>query len=236
LIADEYRWGFVNVNLRPYYAEGSKTVGYEIAEQLGWRLPDNVVVPMAGGSLIRKIRKAFNELVFLGLVNKPERPVRFFGAQATGCSPITTAVKQGTDDIMPQKPSTIARSLAIGNPADGPAAAKMILQDGGWAEDVSDVEIVSGIQELAETEGIFTETAGGVTAAVAARLYADGRIGRGETTIVCITGNGLKTTDVLAGQYEHMASPAIRPRLAEFEAYMQSLEAQSQPELVAAGE
>ena len=236
LIADEYNWGFVNVNLRPYYAEGSKTVGYEIAEQLGWRLPDNVVVPMAGGSLIRKIRKAFNELVFLGLVNKPERPVRFFGAQATGCSPITTAVKQGSDYIIPQKPSTIARSLAIGNPADGPAAAKMILQDGGWAEDVSDVEIVSGIQELAETEGIFTETAGGVTAAVAARLYADGRINRGETTVVCITGNGLKTTDVLAGQYEHMSSPAIRPRLAEFEAYMRSLEGQPEPELVAAGE
>src|SRR5690242_38957 len=188
LIADEYNWGFVNVNLRPYYAEGSKTVGYEIAEQLGWRLPDNVVVPMAGGSLIRKIRKAFNELVFLGLVKKPERPVRFFGAQATGCSPITTAVKEAADDIVPQRPNTIARSLAIGNPADGPAAAKMIRQDGGWAEDVSDVEIVSGIQELAESEGIFTETAGGVTTAVTARLYADGRIGRHETTVVCITG------------------------------------------------
>ncbi len=171
-IADEYNWGFVNVNLRPYYAEGSKTVGYEIAEQLGWRLPDNVVVPMAGGSLIRKIRKAFNELIFLGLVKKPARPVRFFGAQATGCSPISVAVKQGSEDIVPQKPNTIARSLAIGNPADGPAAAKMIHEDGGWAEDVSDVEIVSGIQELAETEGIFTETAGGVTTAVTARLYA----------------------------------------------------------------
>jgi len=236
LIADEYNWGFVNVNLRPYYAEGSKTVGYEIAEQLGWRLPDNVVVPMAGGSLIRKIRKAFNELVFLGLVEKPERPVRFFGAQATGCSPITTAVRQGSDDIIPQKPNTIARSLAIGNPADGPAAAKMILQDGGWAEDVSDVEIVSGIQELAETEGIFTETAGGVTAAVTARLYADERIGRGETTVVCITGNGLKTTDVLANRYDRATSPAIRPRLADFEAYFRSLDGQPEPELVAAGE
>ena len=236
LIADEYNWGFVNVNLRPYYAEGSKTVGYEIAEQLGWRLPDNVVVPMAGGSLIRKIRKAFNELIFLGLVKKPERPVRFFGAQATGCSPITTAVKNGSDDVIPQKPNTIARSLAIGNPADGPAAAKMILEDGGWAEDVSDVEIVSGIQELAETEGIFTETAGGVTTAVAARLYAAGRIGRGETTVVCITGNGLKTTDVLAGRYEHLTAPAIRPRLSDFEAYIHSLDGQPLPELVAAGE
>ena len=236
LIADEYNWGFVNVNLRPYYAEGSKTVGYEIAEQLGWRLPDNVVVPMAGGSLIRKIRKAFKELVFLGLVEKPERPVRFFGAQASGCSPITTAVKHGSDDIIPQKPSTIARSLAIGNPADGPAAAKMILEDGGWAEDVSDVEVVAGIQELAETEGIFTETAGGVTSAVTAKLYADGRISRSHTTVMCITGNGLKTTDALAGHYEHVNAPAIRPRLADFEAYLRSLDEQLETELVAAGE
>ena len=234
LIADEYRWGFVNVNLRPYYAEGSKTVGYEIAEQLGWRLPDNVVVPMAGGSLIRKIRKAFEELIFLGLVNKPERPVRFFGAQATGCSPITMAVKQGSDDIIPQKPATIARSLAIGNPADGAAAAKMILESGGCAEDVSDVEIVLGMQELAEKEGIFAETAGGVTAAVTARLYADGHISRGDTTVVCITGNGLKTTDVLANRYEHLTSPAIRPRLSEFDAYFRSIH--SEPELVAVGE
>jgi threonine synthase len=236
LIADEYRWGFVNVNLRPYYAEGSKTVGYEIAEQLGWRLPENVVVPMAGGSLIRKIRKAFNELIFLGLVEKPARPVRFFGAQATGCCPITTAVKQGNDDIVPQKPNTIARSLAIGNPADGAAAANMILAEGGWAEDVSDEEIVSGIQELAETEGIFTETAGGVTASVAARLYAEGRIGRDETTVICITGNGLKTTDVLIARYEGMSAPAIRPRIADFQAYMRSLDVQPETELIGAGE
>src|ERR1700761_7796241 len=198
-IADSFNWGFVNVNLRPYYAEGSKTVGYEIAEQLGWRLPDNVVVPMAGGALISKIRKAFKELVALGLVE--DKPVRFFGAQATGCSPISTAVKTGADYIEPQKPNTIARSLAIGNPADGPAAAKMIAETGGYAEDVSDVEVVSGIQELAETEGIFTETAGGVTTAVAARLYSHGHISPDETTVVCITGNGLKTTDALAGRY-----------------------------------
>ncbi len=236
LIADEYNWGFVNVNLRPYYAEGSKTVGYEIAEQLGWRLPDNVVVPMAGGSLIRKIRKAFQELVYLGLVDAPARPVRFFGAQATGCSPISVAVKQGSDDIIPQRPNTIARSLAIGNPADGPAAAKMILEDGGWAEDVSDVEIVSGIQELAETEGIFTETAGGVTTAVTARLFAHGRIAPGETTVAVITGNGLKTTDALAGRYNHLDGAAIRPRLADFDAYLRSLDAEREPELVAAGD
>jgi len=234
-IAGEYNWGFVNVNLRPYYSEGSKTVGYEIAEQLGWRLPQNVVVPMAGGSLIRKIRKAFQELVFLGLVKKPAQPVRFFGAQATGCSPISVAVKGGVDEIMPQKPNTIARSLAIGNPADGAAAAKMIREDGGWAEDVSDVEIVSGIQELAKTEGIFTETAGGVTTAVTARLYAQGRIAADETTVVCITGNGLKTTDALQGRFDHLDAGAIRPRLADFDALMRSLDAVPDAELVAAG-
>ncbi|HEY0162122.1 MAG TPA: threonine synthase, partial [Edaphobacter sp.] len=215
-IADEYNWGLVNVNLRPYYAEGSKTVGYEIAEQLGWRLPDNIVCPMAGGSLIRKIRKAFKELVQLGLVE--DKPVRFFGAQATGCSPISQSVKQGLDYIEPQRPNTIARSLAIGNPADGPAASKMIQASDGFAEDVSDVEIVSGIQELAETEGIFTETAGGVTTAVTARLYANGRISPGDTTVTVITGNGLKTTDALIGRYAE--EPAIRPRLADFAEYL----------------
>ena len=230
-IADEYAWGLVNVNLRPYYAEGSKTVGYEIAEQLGWRLPDNVVVPMAGGSLIRKIRKAFNELIYLGLVE--EKPVRFFGAQASGCSPISVAVKEGTDGIEPQRPNTIARSLAIGNPADGPAAAKMIRSSGGWAEDVSDVEIVSGIQELAETEGIFTETAGGVTTAVTARLYADGRISAHETTVTCITGNGLKTTDALIGRFQQ--ERAVRPRLADFDAYLRELDGITEPELTTAG-
>ncbi len=215
-IADRFHWGFVNVNLRPYYAEGSKTVGYEIAEQLGWRLPDNIVCPMAGGSLITKIKKAFRELVELGLVE--DKPVRFFGAQATGCSPISTAVKTGAEAIEPQKPRTIARSLAIGNPADGIYAARAILASGGWAEDVSDVEVVSGIRELAETEGIFTETAGGVTTAVTARLYAHGRIGRDELTVTCITGNGLKTTDAVADCFDKR--PAVRPRLADFEEYV----------------
>src|SRR6201994_1697547 len=229
-LADRYNWGFVNVNLRPYYAEGSKTVGFEIAEQLGWRLPDNVVVPMAGGSLITKIRKAFKELIALGLVE--EKEVRFFGAQATGCSPITTAVKTGADHIEPQRPSTIARSLAIGNPNDGPAASRMILDSGGWAEDVSDVEVVSGIQELAETEGIFTETAGGVTTAVTARLYADGRIGADQTTVTCITGNGLKTTDALTGRYQQ--ERAVRPRLADFDAYLRELDGLVEAELTTA--
>ncbi len=231
-IADEYNWGFVNVNLRPYYAEGSKTQGYEIAEQLGWRLPDNVVCPMAGGSLIRKLRKAFNELIALGLVE--DKPVKFFGAQATGCSPISHSVREGWDHIEPQRPNTIARSLAIGSPADGPAASKMIRASGGWAEDVSDFEVVSGIQELAETEGIFTETAGGVTTAVTARLYAQGRISPDETTVVCITGNGLKTTDALAGRFDHLETRAIRPRLTDFAEYLRELEGIHEPALVAA--
>ena len=223
-IAERYNWGFVNVNLRPFYAEGSKTVGFEIAEQLGWRLPDNVVVPMAGGSLITKIRKAFDELIALGIVD--DKPVRFFGAQATGCSPIAKAVKNGTEIIEPQRPNTIARSLAIGNPADGLYAARVIRRTGGWAEDVSDVEIVSAIQELAETEGIFTETAGGVTTAVTARLYAHGRIRPDELTVTCITGNGLKTTDCLSGAYDQ--HKAIRPRLADFEEFVEDRNAESQ--------
>jgi threonine synthase len=215
-IADEHRWGFVNVNLRPYYAEGSKTVGFEIAEQLGWRLPDNIVVPMAGGSLITKIKKAFDELITLGLVEA--KPVKFFGAQASGCSPISTAVKAGRAEIEPQKPATIARSLAIGNPADGHYAIKAITKSGGWSEDVSDPEVVGSIQLLAETEGVFTETAGGVTVGCARKLYREGRISPEETTVLCITGNGLKTTDALADEYT--AEAAIAPKLAEFERYL----------------
>jgi threonine synthase len=230
-IADEHRWGFVNVNLRPYYAEGSKTVGFEIAEQLGWRLPDNVVVPMAGGSLITKIKKAFDELIQLRLVEP--KAVKFFGAQATGCSPISTAVKTGNADIEPQKPATLARSLAIGNPADGHYAIKAIAESGGWAEDVSDPEMIESIQLLAETEGVFTETAGGVTAGCARKLYRQGRIAPEETTVLCITGNGLKTTDVLADKYA--AEEPIRPKLAEFETFLQrALETAEFPETVEA--
>jgi threonine synthase len=216
-IADKHRWGFVNVNLRPYYAEGSKTVGYEIAEQLGWRLPDNVVVPMAGGSLIGKVNKAFRELIELGLVES--KHVKFFGAQATGCSPISAAVKAGRNEIEPQKPKTIARSLAIGNPADGFYAARMISGSGGWSEDVSDPEIVDGIALLAESEGIFTETAGGVTVGCAEKLYAQGRIAPEETTVLCITGNGLKTTDALEGRFE--TSEPLAPKLAAFEEFLE---------------
>lgn len=216
-IAERFRWGLVNVNLRPYYAEGSKTLGYEIAEQLGWRLPDNVVVPMAGGSLITKIAKAFFELGELGWV--PVKPVKFFGAQATGCSPISAAVKRGLARFEPQKPATIARSLAIGNPADGPYALHTIRKSRGWAEDASDPEIVAAIRALAETEGVFAETAGGVTVAVADKLVRDGRIHSGETTVLCITGNGLKTTDALAAEFPSVEP--IAPRLEAFEAYLE---------------
>jgi threonine synthase len=215
-VADRFHWGLVNVNLRPYYSEGSKTHGYEIAEQLGWRLPDNVVVPMAGGSLITKIAKAFRELVTLGWVEP--KPVRFFGAQAEGCSPISSAVKRGLPRFEPQKPKTIARSLAIGNPADGPFAIKLIRESGGWAEDVTDVEIVAAMKLVAETEGIFSETAGGVTAGVAQKLIREGRIQPDETTVVCITGNGLKTTDAIAAEFP--AAEPIAPRLDAFEAYL----------------
>src|SRR5580765_3738332 len=215
-IADRFKWGLVNVNLRPYYAEGSKTQGFEIAEQLGWRLPDNVVVPMAGGSLIGKIAKAFRELVTLGWVEA--KPVKFFGAQATGCSPISSAVKRGLPRFEPQRPNTIARSLAIGNPADGNYASKLIRDSGGWAEDVSDREVVESIQLLAETEGIFAETAGGVTAGVTQKLILEGRIRSDETTVVSITGNGLKTTDAIVAEYP--SSEAIAPKLAAFEAYL----------------
>ena len=215
-VADRFQWGLVNVNLRPYYSEGSKTHGYEIAEQLGWALPDNIVVPMAGGSLITKIAKAFRELVTLGWVEP--KSVKFFGAQATGCSPISDAVKRNLARFEPQKPSTIARSLAIGNPADGPFAVNQIRDSGGWAEDVSDPEIVAAIKLLAETEGIFTETAGGVTTGVTQKLIAQGRIQPHETTVVSITGNGLKTTDAIVSEFP--ATEAIAPHLEAFEAYL----------------
>ncbi len=211
-IAGRHNIGFVNVNLRPFYGEGSKTFGYEIAESLGWRTPDAVVVPMAGGSLITKIYKGFGELAKLGLVE--EKQTRFFGAQATGCNPIAAAVKAGTRDIRPVKPNTIAKSLAIGNPADGYFATGVITNSGGWSEDVDDVEIVKAIQLLAETEGIFAETAGGVTIATTQKLIAQGRLTAKDTIVIAITGNGLKTTEALT--LEELE--AIEPKLAAFEA------------------
>lgn len=177
-VAFKYGWGFVNINLRPYYAEGSKTFGFEIAEDLGWRFPQHIVCPMAGGALIGKIFKAFDELNKIGLVaQKPT--TKMFGAQATGCNPITDAVKTGRERHKPiKKPNTICKSLAIGDPADGFFAAKLMRETGGWAEDVTDPEIIEGIQLLARTEGIFAETAGGVTVAVARKLIEQGRIPR----------------------------------------------------------
>lgn len=211
-IADRYPWGFVNVNLRPFYCEGSKTFGYEIAEQLGWRAPDNVVVPMAGGSLITRIHKGLKELERLGLLEEEVR-TRMYGAQAAGCNPIVDAVRRGSRDIRPVKPATLAKSLAIGNPADGYYAAGVIAESGGWAEDVTDEEIVAGIRLLAETEGIFTETAGGVTVAVTKKLIAQSRIQPDEWTVLAITGNGLKTQEAV-----HLAPPIIiEPRLTQFE-------------------
>jgi threonine synthase len=226
-LAQQLPWGIVNVNLRPYYAEGSKTVGYEIAEQLGWRLPGAVVVPMAGGSLIGKIARAFAELQQLGWVTAPAAPVRICGAQATGCSPISTAVKRGSDEIEPQRPQTIARSLAIGNPADGFYAARTIRQSGGWAEDASDAEIAAGMRLLAETEGIFGETAAGVTVATALKLISQSRIDRDQPLVLVITGNGLKTLDAIP--CDTAAIPVLPPKLRNFEAYLAAPQPPAQP-------
>ncbi len=195
-IVDRYPWGFVNINLRPFYAEGSKTFGYEIAEQLGWRAPDAVVVPMAGGALIGKIHKGLKELHRIGLL-KDSPATRLYGAQASGCNPITDAVKRSTRDIRPVKPNTIAKSLAIGNPADGYYAAGLMAETGGWGEDVTDPEVVEGIRLLAETEGIFTETAGGVTISATRKLVQQGRDKPDDLTVLAITGNGLKTIEAL---------------------------------------
>ena len=202
-------WGFVNVNLRPYYAEGSKTLGYEVAEQLGWRLPQQVVVPIASGALLTKIDKGFRELVSLGLVE--DAPYRVFGAQAAGCSPVAQAFDNGWDAVKPVKPDTIAKSLAIGNPADGPYALDVVRRTGGAIAAVSEEEIVEGIRLLAETEGIFAETAGGVTIATLRRLIADGRLDPTADTVVYNTGDGLKTLDAVA---DHVSVTAtVRPRL-----------------------
>ncbi len=213
-IAERHGWGFVNVNLRPFYAEGSKTVAFEIAEQLGWRLPDNVVVPMAGGAQLTRIAKGFQELVTLGLV--PAHPVRLFGAQAKGCSPIATAHQQGRDNVVPVVPDTICKSLAIGDPADGHAALRAIARSGGGAASATDAEIVHGIRLLAATEGILGETAAGATVAVAGQLLDAGAIAPGETTVVCVTGNGLKTLDCLEDAID-LGTP-LAPTLEAFEA------------------
>ena len=196
IAGEEDGWAFVNVNVRPYYAEGSKTLGYEVAEQLGWRLPDNVVIPVASGSQLTKVDKAFQELIRLGLVE--EKPYRIFGAQATGCSPVSAAFKDGHDVVRPVRPATIAKSLAIGNPADGPYVLDVARRTGGAVEDVDDELVRQGIELLARTEGVFAETAGGVTVAVLRKLVETGQLDPDGDTVVFNTGDGLKTLDAVA--------------------------------------
>lgn len=212
-IAGKFGWGFVNINLRPYYAEGSKSLGFEVMEQLGWRVPKHFVVPMASGSLLTKVWKSVKEFEKLDLVDITETKIH--GAQAKGCSPISTAVKNGWEIFKPQKPDTIAKSLAIGTPADGYFAMSVIRESGGWSEDATDDEIVGGIKLLAETEGIFTETAGGVTMAVTRKLIDQGFIPKDESVVVCITGNGLKTQEAVKDAVA--VPPIIGPNIEEFE-------------------
>jgi threonine synthase len=212
--ADRYGWGLVNINLRGYYGEGSKTVAFEICEQLGWRTPTAVVAPMAGGSLVTKLGKGFAEFARAGLVSGPTP--RLYGAQANGCAPIVRLVESGGDQVVPVVPETIARSIAIGNPADGRFAAEAIRGSGGWVAGVSDADIVAGIRLLAETSGIFTETAGGATVAGALALARAGRLTPDDEVVLCITGNGLKTVEALQAALPE--SPIIPPRLRELEA------------------
>ncbi len=195
-IADKYGWAFVNINIRPYYTEGAKTYGFEIAEQLGWRLPQHVVVPTAGGTILPKVYKAFCELQRLGLVERT--PVKVYTAQAAGCAPVVQALHRGAELISPVKPNTIAKSIAIGNPADGYYVLKAVRESGGWGEAVTDDEIVEGIQLLARTEGIFTEPAGGTTVAVTKKLIELGRIPRDESIVISVTGNGYKTLEAVS--------------------------------------
>ena len=216
-VADQFGWGIVNVNLRGYYGEGSKTMAFEIAEQLGWRLPTAVVAPMAGGSLVTKLRKGFQEFLAAGLV--AGGAPRIFGAQAAGCAPIVRLVRESADAVEPVVPHTIARSIAIGNPADGLFAKRAIVESGGWAAAVSDPDLVAGIRLLAEETGIFTETAGGVTVAAALALAAEGRLRPDDEVVLCITGNGLKTTDAVAPALA--TAPLIAPRLAEVRALVE---------------
>ena len=212
--ADRYGWGLVNINLRGYYGEGSKTMAFEIAEQLGWRLPSAVVAPMAGGSLLTKLEKGFREFADAGLVEGASP--RLYGAQAEGCAPIVRLVERGGDVLEPVIPETIARSLAIGSPADGRFAAGAIRRSGGWAAGVSEEALVAGIRLLAETTGVFTETAGGVTVAAALALADGGKLRPDDEVVLCITGNGLKTVEALQGSLP--AAPIIAPRITELEA------------------
>jgi threonine synthase len=215
--AERFKWGIVNVNLRSYYGEGSKTVAFEIAEQLGWRLPTAVVAPMAGGSLVTKLRKGFREFLDSDLVSGSIP--RLFGAQAAGCAPIVRLVRERTEVLQPVVPNTIARSLAIGSPADGLFAARAINETGGSAAAVTDQELCAGIRLLAETTGVFAETAGGVTVAAALALAASGHLGPDDEVVLCITGNGLKTVDAVSDTINDL--PIIPPRLRDLSALVE---------------
>lgn len=212
-IADKYGWAIVNVNLRPYYTEGAKTYGFEIAEQFGWRLPQHTVVPTAGGTILPKIYKAYQEFIKLGLV-EDSRP-KIYSAQAAGCNPVVTAIQKGVDIIEPQKPNTIAKSIAIGNPADGYYAYQVVTESGGWGESATDREIVDAIKLLAKTEGIWTEPAGGTTLAATIKLIESGRIPKNESIVVSITGNGLKTLEVVQDDLKY--PDVIDAKLSEFD-------------------
>jgi threonine synthase len=218
-IADRFGWGMVNVNLRGYYGEGSKTIAFEIAEQLGWRLPTAVVAPMAGGSLVSKLRKGFGEVLAAELASG--RPPRLFGGQAEGCAPIVRHFDRNDDRIIPEVPNTIARSIAIGNPADGIFAAKAMRESGGGAQAVSDDALVAGMRLLAETTGIFTETAGGVTVAATQALAQRGHLRDDDEVVLCITGNGLKTTEAVRDVLP--ASPVIAPKVREVAALVEAV-------------
>ena len=211
----KYGWAFVNINLRPFYGDGSKSYGFEIAEQLGWRTPDHVICPCAGGSLISKIYKAFHEFDKLGLLENGVVS-KMYAAQAKGCSPITTAIKNKAEVFRPQKPNTIAKSIAIGNPADGYMAMETVRKSGGWADDVSEDDIVEGIRLLGRTEGIFTETAGGVTVSVTQKLAEAGHFKPDDVVVICITGNGLKTQEAVTGKLGETVG--IQPNLASLDA------------------
>jgi threonine synthase len=226
LADDRDDWAFVNVNVRPYYAEGSKTIGYEIAEQLGWRLPRQIVVPVASGAQLVKIDKAFRELTALGLVD--EAPYRVFGAQATGCAPVANAFRAGHDVVAPVRPDTIAKSLAIGNPADGPYVLDVARRTGGAVADVSDEEIVDAIGLLAATEGIFGETAVGVTLATTRRLLAAGELDPEAETVIVNSGDGLKTIDAIAP-----SQPTLHPIRPSLQAFAEFESAQSPRKAVA---
>ena len=220
-VSADHPWAFVNVNVRPYYAEGSKTLAFEMAEQLSWEIPDRIVAPIASGSLFTKLAKGFEQWIDAGLL-EGELPV-MNGAQAEGCSPVATAFAAGTDVCRPVKPNTIAKSLAIGNPADGPYAVELARATGGSVDSVSDDEIRAGIKLLAETTGIFTETAGGVTTAVLAKLAARGDIDPDERVVVCITGDGLKTIDCARGTFEvHEIDPSVEAFEAEMASELQA--------------